>query len=81
MDIDEVYIRTGEFGAFQRKAFLSCCLASVFSGWQMVQNIFAGAIPFNQTCITPEIEACDANCSYVLFPDDNFQSYATEVSL
>lgn len=81
MDIDEVYIRTGEFGRFQKKAFLGFCLASMFSGWQMVQNIFAGGVPTNITCSIPEYEACSVNCSseHVKYPDGYFRSYATDV--
>ena len=81
MDIDDVYIRTGEFGKFQWKAFLGVLLVNVFCGTEMVQNIFAGGIPENQTCASnPNLDACHENCSSIVFPDDKFQSYATEVS-
>lgn len=81
MDIDEVFIRTGEFGTFQKKAFVGFCSAAMFNGCQMVQNIFAGGVPIRKICRIPEYEACNVNCSAedVKYPDDDYQSYATEV--
>ncbi|XP_067937070.1 uncharacterized protein [Watersipora subatra] len=78
MDIDDVYIRTGEFGRFQWKVFFGCLLVNFYCGTEMVQNMFAGAIPKNQTCMSdPSLEACDALCDSIEFHDD-FISYATE---
>ena len=80
MDIDDVYIRTGEFGRFQWKAFIGCLVVNLFCGTEMVQNIFAGGIPAVQSCASnPDLDACDINCTNITFPEDNFTSYATEV--
>lgn len=81
MDIDDVFVRTGEFGRFQWQAFSACCLYSLFGGTQMVQNIFAGSIPTNQTCVNPKLAACHAQCEAIVYPDDNFESFATQVRL
>ena len=81
MDIDDVYVRTGEFGRFQWKAFIACCLYSMFGGTQMVQNIFAGSIPANKICVDSHLDACSDKCDSIRYPDDGFSSFATEVNL
>lgn len=79
MDIDDVYIRTGEFGKFQWRAFIALCLGSMFAGTEMVQNIFASAVPAVKKCVTDGLDPCDEKCQEILFPEDQFQSFATEV--
>lgn len=81
MDIDDVYVRTGEFGRFQWRVFAGCCLYSLFGGTEMVQNIFAGAIPSNMSCASSNLQACDQGCERIIYPDDDFHSFATEVLL
>lgn len=75
-----MYIRTGEFGKFQKRAFLAMCLGTMFAGTQMVQNIFAGAIPVQKNCSVASIDPCDETCPSVLYPEDGFESFATQVS-
>lgn len=80
MDIDDVYMRTGEFGNFQWRAFIALCLSSMFCGSEMVQNIFASAVPVVKKCSTEGLDPCDEKCEQILFPQDRFISFATEVS-
>ena len=82
MDIDSVYVKTGEFGRFQWQAFSACCLYSMFGGTQMVQNIFAGSIPTEKICgdVDTNLDACDPGCHNIKYPDDHFISFPREVS-
>lgn len=80
MDIDEIFVRTGEMGSFQKKCFLVFCSVSVFCGTQMVQNIFDGAIPSDLKCKSdPLLKACDEACQGTTYLD-SFKSFATEVN-
>ena len=83
MDIDDVYTRTGELGWFQKKAFLVFCLANIFCGTQMVQNIFAGSLPSQVNCLSNStIPGCSEECKNEphSYGEDHFKSFATEVN-
>jgi len=79
MDIDDIYIRTGEFGYFQWKAFAGSLIGAIYGGTDMVQNIFSGSIPDNMTCSDKNFSACDSRCPSIVYPYDKFQSFSTEV--
>lgn len=76
-----MYIRTGEFGYFQWKVFSGCFLGAWFAGTQMVQNIFAGSVPNNMSCLDSHFNACDASCPSIVYLDDELKSFAMEVGL
>ena len=80
MDIEDVFIKTGEFGKFQKKVFISCLLLAFNAGTIMMQNIFAGAVPSKKICLNePEFDACDECCTKIGYPDEKYKSFATEV--